>query len=394
MSSGKAAGSAQAVAAQLKQLYQDVAASNLSMGEKAEAIALLAALEQYGDPEYLRKTLLGIQMKGGAAAFFKQPSGPAWNAMIDTNNELYEDLIDRLEQNKKEIAKIPIWERIFSNAEYKELQSQKIELEEQIMVVDKRLNQPGWNVLTFWDWSEVEDWEQAQLAEAEKVAEEEAKAEAEAEAEEQKVEEGQPVQQGPRPILDPQKRYSASKEIKELMKQREGGISYLKATGIGVFNKQGDLIGIYPHYVGDGGITLGYGHYIREAYLHDQSYETLLRKYVPNKNTPMNGKGGMVVPGSKYMKLEDALSLFEEDIKKHEDALNYYLKEAGIPITSNEFDALILVRFNDGSVPKAFDLLENGIRDRSAWEEIWPSSDKRLELALRIFFDNNYDMQD
>lgn len=182
--------SAQAVAAQLKQLYQDVAASNLSMGEKAEAIALLAALEQYGDPEYQRKTLLGIQMKGGAAAFFKQPSGPAWNAMIDTQNELYEDLLGRLEQKKNEIAQIPIWERIFSNAEYKELQSQRTELEEQIMVVDKRLRQPGWNVLTFWDWSEVEDWERAQLAgqnargnaSAEKQARDEAAAEAKAKA--------------------------------------------------------------------------------------------------------------------------------------------------------------------------------------------------------------------
>ncbi len=187
--------SAQAVAAQLKQLYQDVAASNLSAAQKENARALLLALEQYGDPEYQRKTLLGIQMKGGAAAFFKQPSGPAWNAMIDTQNELYEDLLGRLEQKKNEIAQIPIWERIFSNAEYKELQSQRTELEEQIMVVDKRLRQPGWNVLTFWDWSEVDDWERAQLirddaknASAEKQARDEAAAEAKAEV---KVEKNQ-----------------------------------------------------------------------------------------------------------------------------------------------------------------------------------------------------------
>ena len=178
-------GSAQAVAAQLKQLYQDVAASNLSTAQKENARALLLALEQYGDPEYQRKTLLGIQMKGGAAAFFKQPGGPAWNAMIDTQNELYEDLLGQLEQKKGEIAQIPIWERIFSNEEYKKLQSQRTELEEQIMVVDNRLRQPGWNVLTFWDWSEVDDWERAQLirddaknASAEKQARDEAAAEA------------------------------------------------------------------------------------------------------------------------------------------------------------------------------------------------------------------------
>ncbi len=190
VSKGNVPGSAQAVAAQLKQLYQDVAASNLSAAEKENARALLLALEQYGDPEYQRKTLLGIQMKGGAAAFFKQPGGPAWNAMIDTQNELYEDLLGRLEQKKGEIAQIPIWERIFSNEEYKKLQSQRTELEEQIMVVDNRLRQPGWNILTFWDWSEVEDWERAQLirddakkASAEKQARDEAAAEAKAKAE-------------------------------------------------------------------------------------------------------------------------------------------------------------------------------------------------------------------
>ena len=108
----------------------------------------------------------------------------------------------------------------------------------------------------------------------------------------------------------------------------------------------------------------------------------------------MSGKRGTVVPGSKYMDIKDALSLFEDDIKRNEDALNYYLKEAGIPITSNEFDALMLVRFNDGSVAKAFNLLRNGIKDRNAWEVIWPPSEDRLELALRIFFENDYDMLD
>ena len=193
VSGGNVLGSAQAAAAQLKQLYQDVAASNLSAAQKENARALLLALEQYGDPEYQRKTLLGIQMKGGAAAFFKQPGGPAWNAMIDTQKELYYSLQDRLEQNSEETAKIPLWERVFRNEGYQELQSQRIALEQEIGAVEKRLDQlaPRWNeIMDVWNWREVEDWERTQLirddaknASAEKQARDEAAAEVKAKAE-------------------------------------------------------------------------------------------------------------------------------------------------------------------------------------------------------------------
>ncbi len=33
------------------------------------------------------------------------------------------------------------------------------------------------------------------------------------------------------------------------------------------FDENGNLIGIYPHYVNDGGITIGYGHRITKAAL-------------------------------------------------------------------------------------------------------------------------------
>ncbi len=172
--------STEAVADELKELYQDVMASNLSPRQKTDALEMLVALQQYSTPEHLRKTLLGIQMAGGAEAFFRRPGGSSLNAMIDTQKKLYYSLQDKLEQNRDEINKFFMgW--LFPSEDYKELQRQKIELEQQIGAVEKRLDQfaPKWDeIIDVWDWSEVDAWEQAQLA---RLAEDDARGKASAE---------------------------------------------------------------------------------------------------------------------------------------------------------------------------------------------------------------------
>ena len=397
VSGGNVPGSAQAVAAQLKQLYQDVAASNLSTAQKENARALLLALEQYGDPEYQRKTLLGIQMKGGAAAFFKQPGGPAWNAMIDTQNELYEDLLGRLEQKKGEIAQIPIWERIFSNEEYKKLQGQKTELEEQIMVVDNRLRQPGWNVLTFWDWSEVEDWERAQLIRDDAKnasAEKQARDEAAAEAKKQAKDEAKSLQ-GKNNKAKPIEELEISEKAIEVFIDREGNRENLKKKGIGLFREDGSLIGIYPHYANDDGITLGYGHHIDKEALEKEQYQVeLYNKYAPG--AALDGKSGKV-PNGILMPAQEVYALLMKDIGKKKDKLIRGLRKydteraQNVRLTQQEFDALMLVSFRHGNVESVYDFLLDNNRNQSDWRKEWESTDKRKDIAFDIFFNGNYE---
>ena len=69
---------------------------------------------------------------------------------------------------------------------------------------------------------------------------------------------------------------------------------YAKARGIGEFDRQGNFMGIYPHYVfktdnntgeiiSDGGITIGYGYWItKELYDRGGEPKELIDKYAPN----------------------------------------------------------------------------------------------------------------
>lgn len=135
---------------------------------------------------------------------------------------------------------------------------------------------------------------------------------------------------------------------------------YAKATGIGAFDENGKMIGIYPHYVfkwdkerqiyySDGGITFGFGHYINEEeYKNSISEKKIIDEYnlagqfIP----PYIPEGGRSykVPGSVYMPIDEAQKLLEEDLTDAEDALNDFLSrnmDKEIILEQNQFDALV-----------------------------------------------------
>ena len=175
--------STEAVADELKELYQDVMASNLSPRQKTDALEMLAALQQYSTPEHLRKTLLGIQMKGGAEAFFRRPGGSSQDELVNDQLNLRAELKGQLNQKEQELEHFTLWERAFaSSPEYRALQEQKKDIENNIRAVEDRLNRfaYGWEKgISIPDWSEVDAWEQGQLAEAAKAEQESGKVEPE-----------------------------------------------------------------------------------------------------------------------------------------------------------------------------------------------------------------------
>ena len=117
----------------------------------------------------------------------------------------------------------------------------------------------------------------------------------------------------------------------------------------------GKVVGIYPYYVGDNGITFGFGHYMNKAeYNSDSSEKALYDKYIP-QGTPFDDGKGMdyyprVVPNSSYMKLDDAYALLRSDAELHSDKINSWLKEANIQQSQNQFDALVCYRFLHGNL--------------------------------------------
>lgn len=149
------------------------------------------------------------------------------------------------------------------------------------------------------------------------------------------------------------------------------------------------IIGVYPYYVGDNGITFGFGHYMSKAeYEQDPSEKALYEKYIP-KGTPFDdGKGieyyPRVVPGSSYLKLDDAYALLRSDAKYHSDVINNYLKESNIQQTQNQFDALVCYRFLHGNLgATVMNLIETNA-SKDAWTRAIAKNDswKNRHIAI------------
>ena len=156
----------------------------------------------------------------------------------------------------------------------------------------------------------------------------------------------------------------------------------------------GKVVGIYPYYVGDNGITFGFGHYMNKAeYNSDSSEKALYDKYIP-QGTPFDDGKGMdyyprVVPNSSYMKLDDAYALLRSDAELHSDKINSWLKEANIQQSQNQFDALVCYRFLHGNLgTTVMNLIETNA-SKSAWtaaiakDNIWKS---RHLAIIELYF--------
>ncbi len=140
---------------------------------------------------------------------------------------------------------------------------------------------------------------------------------------------------------------------------------YAKATGIGVFDESGEMIGIYPHYViyydkemgkykSDGGITFGFGHWISQReYELDASEREIIDEYnLAGQFTPPHiGKKSYPVPGAMYMPVEEAKSLLRADIQVASDAVNKFIRKHAdkkIILEQHQFEALVSFTYQHG----------------------------------------------
>ena len=137
----------------------------------------------------------------------------------------------------------------------------------------------------------------------------------------------------------------------------------IKAWGLGAYDANGNIIGIYPHYVfkktvngwvSDGGITFGYGHYVDQSeYNIIASERALVDTYAKGApilplKTPSNGVA-YSVPGSSYVPIEEAMRLFREDISGSQSAVNSFLKTHNISLKQHQFDMLVSFTHNYGN---------------------------------------------
>jgi len=137
------------------------------------------------------------------------------------------------------------------------------------------------------------------------------------------------------------------------------------ARGIGQFDNQGNLIGIYPHYVfrtnvttgaveSDGGITLGFGFLITAGmYERDErDSQRLMATYAPGASfipphIPANGHTYRV-PNSNPMSVDDATEFKRYTSPVFENPVNDFARLHDIFLTQEQFDSLVSFTYNLG----------------------------------------------
>lgn len=155
--------------------------------------------------------------------------------------------------------------------------------------------------------------------------------------------------------------------------------------------------GIYPYWIYDAGITIGYGHFISAADLKNDDYDkNLYDTYTPGagfKYDPSGTHYPEIVTKSKVVPYSVIDDIFTRDVKIAEDAINDWLIDKKKTITQNEFDALIMMRHRRGSLGEVIINLVNTKASRSVWEntpDLGIGPEIRRIYQFDLYFDGTY----
>ncbi len=165
----------------------------------------------------------------------------------------------------------------------------------------------------------------------------------------------------------------------------------------------GEVVAVYPYYVGDGGITFGYGHYMNydEAMMYKEEKDLLL-KYVNVEEAEImpelfdDNLGTTIkprrVPNSSPVPIEELDELFESDVDKMtKDMLINMSEDVGedFLLTIQQLDALLILRFNTGHLGETITSLVESGAPIEEWDKVINSrSSDRRRNAKDIFWGN------
>lgn len=205
--------------------------------------------------------------------------------------------------------------------------------------------------------------------------------------------------------------YVFSENSVEKLKKLE--LADYQLEDIGVYDSENKLIGMMPYYVmingdsegvfrDDGGITIGFGHHISAEEWNEKDSEDylLLKQYVP-QNVQMTGIEAntdtipkscvLLVPDSQMIPIEVIEDLFNKDVDIHCTKVQEMLEDDKITVSQNEFDALVIYRYNRGKISEnAETLLRDGNRSEEDWKNIWTGGENRKEECQKLFFNKEY----
>lgn len=195
-----------------------------------------------------------------------------------------------------------------------------------------------------------------------------------------------------------------SKQGKEVLKKMELEIDAKFCENIVVRDEMtGEVVAVYPYYVGDGGIAFGYGHYMNydEVMMYKEEKDLLL-KYVNIEEAEITPElfddnlGTTVrprkVPNSSPVPLEELDVLFESDVDKMTKDMLINMSEdveEDFLLTIQQLDALLIIRFNTGHLGESITSLVESGAPIEEWDKVINSkSSDRRRKAKDIFWGN------
>ena len=137
-----------------------------------------------------------------------------------------------------------------------------------------------------------------------------------------------------------------------------------------------EIVGVYPHYVGDEGITFGYGHCIKREGRYENNNEEILKRYISSDIEQIkydDGIGKEKYPrlaGSIPVLFTDADVILDDDLKRFCKKVENELRNKGIEphqYEQHQIDAIIIRSFPFGEVTKAFRTVLSQNMDQDGW---------------------------
>ncbi len=167
-----------------------------------------------------------------------------------------------------------------------------------------------------------------------------------------------------------------------------------------------EIVGGYPHYVGDKGITFGYGHCIKWDGRYENNNEEILKRYISSDIEQIvydDGIGPDKFPrraGSIPVLFEDADVILKDDLEWFCKKVESELKKGGVDTDQYEqyqIDAIIIRSFPFGRATGALiDVLSQNM-DQDGWNELLgaPGADSR-ERSIKcgdLFYKGDYSIK-
>ena len=156
--------------------------------------------------------------------------------------------------------------------------------------------------------------------------------------------------------------------------------------------KEGGVIkGIITHDVGDGGLTVGYGYYIKGGLSNTEEIKRLKNEY------------GIIVEEGKMVDIDKVTKLYSDSLGTYESLAQDYIKSRGLKPKQHEFDALVIQCYNgayysvmdafgDSSLndAQALDKALETYKKLSGWDKFGNGWTKRLDNVIHLYRHNDY----